>query len=236
MPGTAERYRLPTVLVVGMPLLLWIYTYIENAVALYTELPVYREYRLIENMTVVILLVAVISLVFSFKQAALIREKIWLALLSAGAVYFLGEEISWGYHIIPHSTAPRVPGLNDQGEPNLHNLGGIWELVFDKLPRQCLSVGVIIGALLGIRAERWPGWPRSLRLRRLLPAGNTLYVAILASIVSVPEKILEHLMAAPPEWLILGNNAGELKECLLALFIAFYAYGLRRNLSAVSPS
>lgn len=236
MPGTIDRYRFPTALVVGLPVALWIYTYIEHAVVLSSALPIYREYRLIENITVIILLVAVISLVVSFQQAPALGEKIWLALLSAGAVYFLGEEISWGYHIIPHSTAPRVPGLNDQGEPNLHNLGGMWEIVFDKLPRQLLSLGVIIGALLGLRAEQGTGWPRSPRLRRLLPAGNTLFVAILASIVSVPEKIGEHVMAAPPEWLILGTNAGELKECLLALFIAFYAYGLRRNLSAVAPS
>jgi len=29
----------------------------------------------------------------------LLWEKLWLLILATGAIYFLGEEISWGYHL-----------------------------------------------------------------------------------------------------------------------------------------
>ncbi len=232
-----ERFRLPPGLAYGLPVFLWIYTYIEHGFFLSIGLNVYREYRLIENLTVVFLLVAVVFLVIGFRQAASRGEKAWLVLLCVGAVYFLGGEISWGYHFMGQPSSDAWGGINDQGEPNLHNLTGVWELLFDRLPRQLLSLGVIVGALLGWRVDRLSEKrPPHLLLRRLAPAGNTFFVAILASLVGVPEKILDHLLAETPLLFQLGNDAGELKECLLALFIAFYAYGLRRNLSAVSSS
>jgi hypothetical protein len=124
--------------------------------------------------------------------------------------------------------------LNDQKEPNLHNLKGIWEILFDKLPRQLLSIGVVIGGLLGLYADRRGSWPKERWLRRLIPSGDILFVAVAANVVSLPERIGEHLFAEMPKWLVLGNASGELKECLLALFILLYAYGLFRSFSPSS--
>ncbi len=230
MSFKTTRYRLPAWLAFGLPLALWIYTYIDHGFSLSSGLNVYREYRLIENLTVAFLLLAIIFLVLCFKQTMSRVEKIWIAVLCLGAIYFMGEEISWGYHFMSHPPVGPWEGINEQGEPNLHNLPGIYGTVFDRLPRQLLSIGVIVGGLLGLWVDRREEWPRTSLLRRLVPGGDTWLVAVLASLVAVPEKVLNNFLVRTPQIFVLGNDAGELKECLLALFIAFYAYGLRHNL------
>ena len=156
-------------------------------------------------------------------------EKGWFLALCVGTLYFLGEEVSWGYHIFNFQPSGVWQEINDQGEPNLHNLTGVWEVLFDKLPRQLLSVGVVIGGFLGRLADHRQGWPSSSSLRRLIPAGETLFIGVIANLVSVPEKIADHLMPTTPDWLVLGNASGELKELFLALFIALYAYVMWRR-------
>ncbi len=71
----------------------------------------------------------------------------------------------------------------------MHNLTGTFEILFDKLPRQLLSIGVIIGGLLGVFADRRKDWPKNALMRRLIPSGNTLFVAVVANVVSVPERM-----------------------------------------------
>ncbi|MEN6321838.1 MAG: hypothetical protein ABFD82_24230, partial [Syntrophaceae bacterium] len=79
--------------------------------------------------------------------------------------------------------------------------------------------------------DRKESWPKNTSLRQLIPSGDTLFVAIIANFVSAPEKIVTHILtkAKTPNWLLIGNDAGELKECLLALFIMLYAYKILRN-------
>jgi len=229
-----KRIPLSPWLLYVTPVVLWVYTYVEKMNSGFDGVGVYREHGLIENATNLLLLAAIILFLLCLKKAELLWEKFWLLMLAAGAIYFLGEEISWGYHLFGYEVNEEWMGLNDQKEPNLHNLKGIWEILFDKLPRQLLSIGVVLGGLLGVYADRRRSWPNNSSVRRLIPAGDTLFVAIAANSVSVPERIGEHLLAEMPKWLVLGNASGELKECLLALFILFYAYGLLRSFSTSS--
>lgn len=131
----------------------------------------YREHGLIENATNLLLLAAIILFLLCQKKAELLWEKLWLLILAAGAIYFLGEEISWGYHLFGFDVNEEWMALNDQKEPNLHNLRGIWEILFDKLPRQLLLIGAEIGGLLGVYADRRGAWPGNSSLRRLIPPG-----------------------------------------------------------------
>jgi hypothetical protein len=226
----------PAWLVYGVTVALWIYTYIDHMNSLSSGAPVNREYGLIENATAFFLFLAIIFFILCLKKSQSLGEKMWLLILIVGSVYFLGEEISWGYHYFHYDVSDTWMGVNDQGEPNLHNLKGPWEIIFKNLPRQLLSIGVIIGGLLGIIADRKASWPKNISLRLLIPSGDTLFVAIIANVVSAPEKIFTHILtkAKTPHWLLLGNDAGELKECLLALFIMLYAYKIFRNLKISS--
>lgn len=221
-----KRIHSPTWLVYGIPIILWAYTYFDNIFRVSSG--TYREYGFVENVTDFMLLISIILFLVCLKKVELLWEKLWLIILAAGAIYFLGEEISWGYHLFHYQVSDEWAQINCQKEPNLHNLTGIYGILFNKLPRQLLSIGVIIGGVLGVIADRTDSWPNKISFRRLIPSGDTLFVAIAASVVSIPEKILEHVLAEPPRWLILGNAAGELKEGFLALFIMLYAYRLFR--------
>ncbi len=228
------KNRFPVWLVYVLPVVLWGYVYAANGYFLLTNARVYREYGLIENLTALVLLVAIFYFLLCLRRAGALWEKGWFLVLSVGTVYFLGEEVSWGYHLFNFQPTEVWEEINDQGEPNLHNLTGVWEVLFDKLPRQLLSVGVVIGGLLGWRAHRCRGWPSSPSLRRLIPAGETLFIAVIGNLVSVPEKIADHLLSTTPGWLVLGNASGELKELFLALFIVLYAYVMWRKFRVVS--
>jgi hypothetical protein len=226
----------PAWLVYGVTVALWIYTYIDHMNSLSSGAPVNREYGLIENATAFFLFLAIIFFILCLKKSQSLGEKMWLLILIVGSVYFLGEEISWGYHFFHYDVGEKWSSVNEQKEPNLHNLGAIWGIIFKELPRQLVSIAVVIGGLLGVVADRTESWPKNTSLRQLIPSGDTLFVAIIANVVSAPEKIFTHILtkAQTPKWLLLGNDAGELKECLLALFIMLYAYKFFRNLNISS--
>ena len=228
-----KSIHIPAWLVYVIPVVLWIYTYLDHMNALSNGVQVNREYGLIENVTNIMLFVAIIFFLLCLKKAQSLWEKMWLLILAVGTFYFLGEEISWGYHFFHYDVGEKWIGMNEQKEPNLHNLGEIWGIIFKELPRQILSIGVVIGGLLGVFADRKKSWPKNTSLRQLIPSGDTLFVAIVANVVSAPEKIVTYILTKTktPNWLLLGNDAGELKECLLALFIILYAYKILRNYS-----
>ncbi len=230
-----KRAYFPPWVVYGITLFLWVYTYFAHVRSITGGGGVYREYGLIENVTALMLLVAVILFLVCLKKTETPWEKGWLLILAVGAIYFLGEEISWGYHFFHYDIDADLVALNDQQEPNLHNLTGTFEILFDKVPRQLLSIGIVIGGVLGCVADRKLSWPKNASVRRLIPSGSTLFVAVVANIVSVPEKIAERVFSETPQWLMLGNDSGELKECLIAFFILLYAYGMYRHLRSCSP-
>jgi len=165
----SKRIHFPLWFACGLPVLLWVYTYVEKINSVFNGPEVYREHGLVENATNLFLLAAIVLFLVCLKKAELLWEKLWLLILAAGAIYFLGEEISWGYHLLGYDVNEEWMALNDQKEPNFHNLTGAWELVFDKLPRQLLSVGVVLGGLLGVYADRRESWPNRPFLRRLIP-------------------------------------------------------------------
>lgn len=188
-----------------------------------TQTTINSEYGLIENVTALLLLVAIVFFLMGLKNTKASWEKIWILILVAGSFYFLGEELSWGYHFIGYHVDDKLKAINDHGETNLHNLKGYWSVIFSTIPRQLLSIGVVVGGILGVWADRREDWPKTKSLRRMIPVGNTLFIAIAASLVSLPQKIMEQVLNKVPEIFEL-TEPRELKECFLALFIALYAY------------
>ncbi|MEN6318609.1 MAG: hypothetical protein ABFD82_07625, partial [Syntrophaceae bacterium] len=147
-----KSIHIPAWLVYGLPVVLWIYTYFDHYVdhINFFSNEVNSEYGLIENATALFLFVAIIFFLLCLKKSKSFGEKMWLLILIVGSVYFLGEEISWGYHFFHYDVGGKWIGMNEQKEPNLHNLGDIWRIIFKELPRQLLSIAVVIGGLLGV--------------------------------------------------------------------------------------
>ncbi|MGI9318886.1 MAG: hypothetical protein ACR2QW_16275, partial [bacterium] len=106
------------------------------------------EAGIVENMTVLFLLVAIGFCVSGITRANRLGLpnllKAWLFIMILGSAYFALEEISYGQHLFGWSTSENWKELNDQDETNLHNVHAI----FDQVPRALLSLGILIGGIV----------------------------------------------------------------------------------------
>jgi hypothetical protein len=204
-----------------VPILILVYPYLLNIPGLDIEKNLYREYGLIENLTAVFLAVAFVSGI----RLSLINKKLiryYYIFLSIGTFYFLGEELSWGQFLFKWETQGIMKELNRQSETNLHNLSGLYNELFAKIPRFIISVVALVSGFVV------PVW---FRLKRktfklnsihhwIWPSFICSYTVIFANIVARPYKILSMLgKEAPP---LLQIDYSEVKECFIALFICLY--------------
>ncbi len=183
------------------------------------------ELGVIEQATVVFLLIAIY---FFISSLMLVRSKrvpqflsSWLVILIVGAVYFTGEELSWGQHIISWHSPEVWQQLNDQGETNLHNISA----VFDQLPRLLLILSIAIGGVILpiYRITKKIYLNKSRLWYWVLPTFSLLTISILVIIARPALEFLEHTFVD-----IL--SVGEFKECLIALFIMLYSVSLKQRL------
>jgi len=289
----------------------------------------YGEAGAIEWLTVVFLLAAIVYGVCVLRLAAGRGPRwlvVWALLLLLGAVYFAGEELSWGQHVFQWTTPETWRQLNPQQETNLHNVHAL----FDQLPRALLTLAAFVGGIVVPLYRRRAARRRSVqqptleqateqtapraaaqhlnqpapekaagqtapraaaqhhnqpapekaagqtaphaaaqhhnqpapeqaagqtapratqgRLARLLseddrnawpywlwPTWVCLPVSVLVLVASPFDGLVESFGDAAPDWLYM--KGGELKECLLALFISIYVVSLHRRLrAAAAPS
>jgi hypothetical protein len=161
----------------------------------------------------------------------------WVALLTLGALYFGGEECSWGQNYVGWSTPERWSVINDQHETNLHNTAG----VFDHLPRALLTAAaaccVIIPFAVGQRAERWRNDGRPIGW--ILPTSAVVPSAILSLLVGVPQKFHGLYDKTPnaTDWfseMFFAGRHSEMKEYFLAMFILMYMWSMASRLGRVA--
>lgn len=189
----------------------------------------FGEFGLIENLTVIVLLGGITAGIRAWQLAGQLSWlRLWIVVLVIGAIYFAGEEISWGQHWLGWSTPETWAKLNYQKETNLHNNGPL----FDQVPRTLLTLAAVIGGILV---------PVTLRLRQkkfpvgsvhdwLWPTFATVPACSAMILVSVAKKPFELLEVNIP--FLLNIRAGEVKECLLAIFIMIYLLSLWKRLRA----
>jgi hypothetical protein len=149
-----------------------------------------------------------------------------MGLFALGALYFAGEEASWGQHYFGWSTPEALAAVNAQEETNIHNIHGI----FDQLPRNLLTLGVVVGGIVlpiarrrragaWVAAEGPLGW--------LLPTVVCLPTAVLGTVVSLPEKLFEAAGSEVPT--LIEISPGESKEYYFALFLLLYVLSIARR-------
>ena len=141
-----------------------------------------------------------------------------------GIVYFAGEELSWGQHLLAWDTPTEWSVVNDQRETNLHNTHAI----FDQIPRLFLTVAIFIGGLLvpivftlaqtRIDAIRFG----LLDITGLGYVSRPLCVCCWLKLVGL--LVENHFLS-----LRLDVSTGELKEMLIALFIMMYMISLYKR-------
>lgn len=187
------------------------------------------ELGLVELGTVVMLVLALAIAVRLFLARKTLPVRwlgAWMGLFALGALYFAGEEASWGQHYFGWSTPEALAAVNAQEETNIHNISGI----FDQLPRNLLSLGVAVGGIVLpiVRRRRAGAWvPAEGELQWLLPTVVCLPTAVLATLVTIPEKIFDSAGREVPA--LIEISAGESKEYYFGLFLLLYVLSIARR-------
>lgn len=143
----------------------------------------------------------------------------WCLLVTLGCIYFAGEELSWGQHLLGWQTPEPVQAINDQQETNLHNISS-W---LDQKPRLLLEIWVIVGGLIiplwskikgstPSSAANWRYW--------FWPSRIVLFTAVLVVLVKLPEKLNDWFdVPRPPP---LDMRVSETQEFYFGLFLSLY--------------
>ena len=225
-------------LYIGMPMSLLVLPYVFysafDGAGFYFD----KESGAVENITAVLLAVAIFFVARTVLQVLaqpVVTLKtltlVWLGIFGLGCIYFLGEEISWGQHLIGWSTPESWMEVNDQGETNLHNTSG-W---LDQIPRTVLTVGIVVGGL-------WCPLMRKLSFKlqnskldeffiRFLPGWNCITAA--TCVVAI---CLLGLLYRSTESGFLGISVGEVKESLIAMFLLVYIVDFGQRLLSPDAS
>ena len=206
-----------------LPITVAIMLYAARFIGVHTDDWVYGETGIIENLTVVFLLVAiVVTVLFLISNKTNYKLLyVWMGIFLLGAIYYAGEELSWGQHFFGWETPEQWTELNDQQETNLHNTSAF----FDQIPRTLLSLGALVGGVL---------IPLYRKVNNHVLSKNSLIDWILPTFVCLPAGLLTLLVSWQKLFEFFGTDipvaldirSGEAKECMLALFLMMYALSI----------
>ena len=106
-----------------LPIIVAVMPYVARFIDVHTDGYMYGEKGIIENITVIFLLTAIIAcllFIFAKEKIPFASFKVWMVLFLLGAIYYAGEEMSWGQHFFGWGTPEKWTEFNDQQETNLH--------------------------------------------------------------------------------------------------------------------
>jgi hypothetical protein len=193
------------------------------------------EIGFIEISTVVFCVpVMVLSVVIFRRRGELPRGMGWIVLgVGLVALYFAGEECSWGQTYLGYETPDAVAAANKQDEFNLHNLLGWQRTVFNILPRFLMTVVMIVGGIIlpfiaypflhkpGLKKNFWY-W--------MIPTYRVVPIAAMGMLSRVPHKLVKYVapdLPADNYWsMSLVGATGELKEYCMSLAMLFFVISI----------
>ena len=210
----------------GLPLLVILFPLVWFAVV-GSDWLLKGEAGIIENMTVLFLVVAIGFNVSSISRANRLALpgflNAWLFMLILGAAYFALEEISYGQHMFGWGTGETWKELNDQEETNLHNVHAL----FDQVPRLLLTLAILIGGVVLplYRYFRDIRLDESSRFYWQWPTLDCVTIGLLVILIRPILSVFE----------TEAINTGEMKENLFALFILLYCVSIHSRLGQKKP-
>jgi hypothetical protein len=186
------------------------------------------ETGIIERATALVLLLALFYGIRGILLARLFNEPVlmgWIALNTLAAIYFMGEEVSWGQQFGGFGAVDWAAATNAQGELKLHEMS-TW---LDEKPRLALFLWTVIGGIVvpwwrrrggggsGAAGGHWIDW--------FWPTMAVLPTAVLIVAVRLPEVALAVGGAAEAgaasAW-VRALQPPEVQEFLYAVFVLIY--------------
>jgi len=188
----------------------------------------------VEWLTVLVLLPAVWAGWGAWRRRRLLPERslgVWVLLATAGALYFAGEELSWGRQLV-RGEPPEAVRQVDQGHgTDLREADGPRDTTLRLALELFVLVGGIVVPLLGLRnggdearATPWRDW--------FWPGLVCVPTAVLAILVRLPDR-LDQLGLELHEGFFGGLRPSEAQEYYFAYFLMVYLLSIRTRLVAL---
>jgi len=146
----------------------------------------------------------------------------WCALAALCCIYVLGEEISWGQHILEWSTPEYWQALNDQNETNLHNTSS-W---FDQKPRLLLLIGIVTGGLIIPALKKYKPSLLPEKFNIIYPPATLGITAALTVTVHLLGKVDDALKN-----ITIFERSSEVVEIYMFYFVMLYLVSLYRRIT-----
>lgn len=175
---------------------------------------------------ILLALAFLVGLVFTLRMALQLEGFLtfWGLLATVCCFYVLGEEMSWGQHLLGWETNEFWGAINDQNETNLHNTSS-W---LDQKPRLILEIGIVFGGII------WHLFKPYVRafvpevLQDVMPPVYLWVTALMAEIAIMTERGTE-LLHGKGHGFYLFTRASEVQEFFFYLFVLFYLVHLYRT-------
>ena len=190
--------------------------------------------------TPILLVPAIIFSLVSLRRRQQLPAKwltVWLGLVTLGAVFFCGEECSWGQNYLHWVTPEGWSEINKQHETNLHNTSNL----FNHVPRALLSMAawccVVAPCVLYRQRQQWK--PGTSPWAWFWPTAAVVPTALVASLVDIPQKFHGQYLKDVTEatWygeLFLDGRHSEMKEYFLAMFMLMYLWSFATRLGSLN--
>lgn len=190
-----------------------------------------REHGIVEWLTPLALLPGIVFGLLALKLWENLpgsASRLWLLLVTLGAFYMAGEEVSWGQWLFYWDTPEAFSAINDQNETNLHNTSSL----FDQKPRLLLELWALIGA---IRAWYWSFKGRQDDIGTTAywfwPTLPLAWTGILSALAMMPERMTDWWGVPPP--FPFNIDAPETQELILGVFLTFFLASAYTRLKAL---
>jgi hypothetical protein len=179
-----------------------------------------KEAGLVEFLTPLALIPGII---FGIKALRLwdglpnFSSRAWIAMVTLGAIYMAGEEVSWGQWLFYWDTPETFARINDQNETNLHNTSA-W---LDQKPRLLLELWALAGAIrIWILDARGKVADPGSTSYWFWPSRPLAWTGLLSALVMFPERVKDWWgirLPAP-----FDIRVTETQELVLGFFISFF--------------
>lgn len=154
----------------------------------------WKESGFVENLQSLFLIFSIFFLISASikikKQKTIIYYFIIVQYI--GLIYFLGEEISWGQHILHWQTPEIFTKLNHQNETNVHNISNL----FNELPRTLVllwcsfsSITIIYFKKIFVIENKY--------FIAVCPNKNLIFISLLLIFFVLPDLIISKFGLSP---------------------------------------
>lgn len=145
------------------------------------------------------------------------NSQIWVGMITLGALYMAGEEVSWGQWLFYWDTPEAWMQVNDQNETNLHNTSA-W---LDQKPRLLLELWALAGAIrIWVLDFRGRQTDAATTAYWFWPSRPLAWTGLLSALVMLPERVKDWWDIRLPS--PFDIRVTETQELVLGLFISFF--------------